>query len=62
MRRFKSMRQAQRLPSMHAPVSNHFRPGSPRYAGVPLSDIKWQGGFASWSEITGMNHETANSV
>jgi putative transposase len=61
MRRFKSMRQAQRFLSVHAQVSNHFRPG--RHSMRAFHYRTLMGGrFASWSEITGMGRATAISV
>ena len=61
MRRFKSMRQAQRFLSLHAQVSNHFRPG--RHSMRARHYRTLMGGrFASWSEITGMSRATPISV
>ena len=61
MRRFKSMRQAQRFLSVHAQVSNHFRPGRHRMRACHYRTLM-AGRFASWSEITGMIGATATCV
>jgi transposase-like protein len=61
MRRFKSMRHAQRSLSVHARVSNHCRPG--RHLMQPCNDrASMTGRFASWSEITGVPSSKAISV
>jgi putative transposase len=61
MRRFKSMRQAQRFLSVHAQVSNHFRPGRHLMRACNYRTLM-DGRFASWSEITGMSRATAICV
>ena len=61
MRRFKSMRQAQRFLAVHAQVSNHFRPGRHLMRACHYRTLM-AGRFASWSEITGMSRATAISV
>ena len=61
MRRFKSLRQAQRFLSMHAQVSNHFRPGRHSMRARHYRTLM-AGRFASWSEITGMIGATAIGV
>ena len=61
MRRFKSMRQAQRFLSVHAQVSNHFRPGRHCMRACHYRTLM-AGRFASWSEMTGMSRATAISV
>ena len=61
MRRFKSMRQAQRFLSVHAKVSNHFRPGRHGMRACHYRTLM-AGRFASWSEITGMIGATAICV
>ncbi len=53
MRRFKSMRQAQRFLSVHAQVSNHFRPGRHGMRACHYRTLMAER-FASWSEFTGM--------
>jgi putative transposase len=52
MRRFKSMRHAQRFLSVHAQVSNDFRPGRHLMRACNYRALM-TGRFASWSEITG---------
>jgi putative transposase len=52
MRRFESMRHAQRFLSVHAQVSNHFRPGRHLMRACNYRALM-TGRFASWSEITG---------
>jgi putative transposase len=52
MRRFKSMRHAQRFLSVHAQVSNHFRPGRHRMRACNYRKLM-HGRFAAWSQITG---------
>ena len=61
MRRFKSMRHAQRFLSVHAQVSNHFRPGRHLMRACNYR-ILMTGRFASWSEITDVRSATAISV
>jgi putative transposase len=61
MRRFKSMRQAQRFLSVHAQVPNHFRPGRHCMRACHYRTLM-AGRFASWSEITGMSGATATRV
>jgi putative transposase len=61
MRRFKSMRQAQRFLSVHAQVSNHFRPGRHLMRACNYRTLM-TGRFASWSKITGMSGATAICV
>jgi putative transposase len=61
MRRFKSMRHAQRFLSVHAQVSNHFRPGRHLMRACNYRTLM-TGRFASWSEITGARSATAISV
>lgn len=57
MRRFKSMRQAQRFLSVHAQVSNHFRPGRHSMRACHYRALM-AGRFASWAEITGLSRGT----
>jgi putative transposase len=61
MRRFKSMRQAQRFLSVHAQVSNHFRPGRHSMRACHYRTLM-AGRFASWSEITGVSRATTTCV
>ena len=61
MRRFKSMRHAQRFLSVHAQVSNHFRPGRHLMRARNYRSVM-TGRFASWSEIAGVRSSTAISV
>jgi putative transposase len=61
MRRFKSMRQALRFLSVHAQVSNHFRPGRHSMRASNCRTLM-AGRFASWSEITGMSRATATCL
>ena len=61
MRRFKSMRQAQRFLSVHAQVSNHFRPGRHSMRACHYRALM-AGRFASWSEITGRSGPRAICV
>ncbi len=58
MRQFKSMRQAQRFLSVHAQVSNHFRPGRHCMQACHYRALM-AGRFASWSGITGISSATA---
>ena len=61
MRRFKSMRQAQRFLSAHAQVSNHFRPG--RHGMRACNYRTWMTRqFSVWSEITGITGTTTISI
>jgi putative transposase len=52
MRCFKSMRHAQHFVSVHAQVSNHFRPGRHLLRACNYRTLM-TGRFASWSDITG---------
>ena len=61
MRRYKSWRQAQRFLSVHAQVSNHFRPGRHSMRACQYR-ILMAGRIASWSEITGMSRATATCL
>ena len=61
MRRFKSMRQAERFLSVHAQVSNHFRPSRHSMRACNYRTLM-AGRFASWSEITGMSGPRAICV
>jgi putative transposase len=61
LRRFKSMRQAQRFLSVHAQVSNHFRPGRRGMRACHYRILMTER-FASWSEITGRSRATAICV
>jgi putative transposase len=61
MRRFKSMRQAQRFLSAHAQVSNHFRAG--RHGMRACNYRIWMTGqFSVWSEITGIADTTTIGI
>jgi putative transposase len=60
MRRFQSMKQAQRFPTVHAQVSNHFRPGRHSMRACHYRTMTARP-FASWSEITGMSRPTTIS-
>ena len=62
MRRFKSMRHAQRFLSVHAAVSNHFRPCRHRLRARHYREMMHRR-FADWNAITGTGLEdrtTAN--
>lgn len=61
MRRFKSMRHAQRFLSTHAQVSNHFRPGRHLMQAGNYRTLM-TARFASWSEITGVRSSTTICV
>jgi putative transposase len=54
MRRFKSMRQAQRFLSVHVQVSNHFPPGRHLMRACHYRTLLARR-VASWSEITGIS-------
>jgi putative transposase len=58
MRCFKSMRHAQRFLSVHAQVSNHFRPGRHLLRACNYRTLM-TGRFASWSDITGARNSVA---
>jgi putative transposase len=58
MRCFKSMRHAQRFLSVHAQVSNHFRPGRHLLQACNYRTLM-TGRFASWSDITGARNSVA---
>jgi putative transposase len=61
MRRFKSMRQAQRFLAPHAQVPNQFRPG--RHGMRACNYRTWMTGrFSVWSEITGTSLATATCM
>jgi len=51
MRRFKSMRQAQRFLSVHAAVYNLFNLGRQLVSASHYRDLR-QGAFASWDSVT----------
>ena len=53
MRRFKSMRHAQRFLSVHGAVSNHFRPCRHRLRARHYREIMHRR-FADWKAITGL--------
>ena len=61
MRRFKSMRHAQRFLSVYAQVSNHFRPGRHLMRACTYRTLM-HGRFATWSDITGAGNLAAISV
>jgi transposase-like protein len=52
MRRFKSMRDAQRFLSVHAAVSNHFRPCRHRLRATHYRQLMHRR-FADWRAMTG---------
>jgi putative transposase len=61
MRCFKSMRHAQRLLSVHAQVSNHFRPGRHLMRACNYRTLMARR-FASWATITGVPSSTKTSA
>jgi putative transposase len=61
MRRFKSMRHAQRFLSVHARVANHFRPGRHLMRASNYRTLM-TGRFASWSDITGARNSAETSL
>jgi putative transposase len=61
MQRFKSVRHAQRLLSVHGQVSNHFRPGR-HLLGACNYRTLMLGRFATWSKITGAQGSMAISA
>jgi putative transposase len=61
MRRFKSMRQAQRFLAVHARISNHFRPGRHLMRAFNYRTLMTER-FASWSKIAGARNSAATSA
>src|SRR5579862_5013959 len=60
MRRFKSMRHAQRFLAVHARISNHFRPVRHVMRAFNYRTLMTER-FASWSEISGARNSAAIS-